>query len=177
MKKIKEGNVQEKLNRFLFNYRITPQTTTGLAPSEMLMKRKLKSRLDLVFPNVENQVQEKQYKQKQYHDKKSVNRQINAGQTVFARNFANSSTVKWITGEVIKQSGPLSYHIKLLDGRVIRRHIDHIRTRNFKCTKAEKEGDSDNDIEPLEPEIIIPTSTPEAKQREVTPKPEKNHHT
>ncbi|VDI15718.1 Hypothetical predicted protein [Mytilus galloprovincialis] len=49
MKKIKEGTIQEKLNRFLFNYRITPQTTTGLAPSELLMKRKLKSRLDLVF--------------------------------------------------------------------------------------------------------------------------------
>ncbi|VDI23998.1 Hypothetical predicted protein [Mytilus galloprovincialis] len=38
MKKIKEGTIQEKLNRFLFNYRITPQTTTGLAPSELLMK-------------------------------------------------------------------------------------------------------------------------------------------
>ncbi|VDI79876.1 Hypothetical predicted protein [Mytilus galloprovincialis] len=31
MKKIKEGTVQEKFNRFLFNYHITPQTTTGLA--------------------------------------------------------------------------------------------------------------------------------------------------
>ncbi|CAG2221678.1 Uncharacterized protein K02A2.6 [Mytilus edulis] len=64
MKKIKEGTVQEKLNRFLFNYRITPQTTTGLAPSELLMKRKLKSRLDLVFPNIEKRVQERQQKQK-----------------------------------------------------------------------------------------------------------------
>ncbi|CAC5420628.1 unnamed protein product [Mytilus coruscus] len=67
----KEGTVQEKLNRFLFYYRITPQTTTGLAPSGLLMKRKLKSRLaclhvDLVFPNIEKRVQEKQQKQKYY---------------------------------------------------------------------------------------------------------------
>ncbi|CAG2234275.1 Uncharacterized protein K02A2.6 [Mytilus edulis] len=60
MKKIKKGTVQEKLNRFLFNYRITLQTTKGLAPSELLMKRKLKSRLDLVSPNIEKRVQERQ---------------------------------------------------------------------------------------------------------------------
>ena len=58
MKKIKSGSIQEKLNRFLFRYRITPQTTTGLAPCELLMKRKLKSRLDLVFPNIEEKVVE-----------------------------------------------------------------------------------------------------------------------
>ncbi|CAG2203535.1 unnamed protein product [Mytilus edulis] len=58
----REGTIQEKLNRFLFNYRITPQTTTGLALSKLLMKRKLKSRLDLVFPNIEKRVQEKQQK-------------------------------------------------------------------------------------------------------------------
>ncbi|CAC5370730.1 unnamed protein product [Mytilus coruscus] len=119
MKKIKEGTVQEKLNRFLFNYCITPQTKTGLAPSELLMKRKLKSRLDLFFPNIEKRVQERQQKQKHYHNKKSVNRQINIGQGVFARNFAIGSKIKWIQGEVIKQSGPLSFHIKLPDGHVI----------------------------------------------------------
>ncbi|CAC5418435.1 unnamed protein product [Mytilus coruscus] len=120
MKKIKEGTVRKKLNRFLFNYRITPQSTTALVPSELLMKRKLKSRLDLVFPNIEKRVQERQQK-KHYHDKKSVNRQINVGQGVFARNFAIGSKIKWIPGEVIKQSGPLSFHIKLPDGHVIRK--------------------------------------------------------
>ncbi|CAC5392404.1 unnamed protein product [Mytilus coruscus] len=166
MKKIKEGTVQEKLNRFLFNYRITPQTTTGLAPSELLMKRKLKSRLDLVFPNIEKRVQERQQKQK-HHDKKSVNRQINVGQGVFARNFGIGSKIKWIQGEVLKQSGPLSFHIKLPDGRVIRRHIDHIRVRNFDCTNNENEEKCDNERELFEPEITIPISTPETEQPQI----------
>ncbi|CAG2235627.1 unnamed protein product [Mytilus edulis] len=161
MKKIKEGTIQEKLNR------ITPQTTTGLAPSELLMKRKLKSRLDLVFPNIEKRVQERQQKQKHYHDKKSVNRQINVGQGVFARNFAIGSKIKWIPGEVIKQSGPLSFHIKLQDGRVIRRHIDHIRVRNFDCTNNENEEKCDNDSDLFEPEITIPISTPETEQPQI----------
>ncbi|CAG2195305.1 unnamed protein product [Mytilus edulis] len=136
-------------------------------PSELLMKRKLKSRLDLVFPNIEKRVQERQQKQKHYHDKKSVNRQINVGQGVFARNFAIGSKIKWIPGEVIKQSGPLSFHIKLQDGRVIRRHIDHIRVRNFDCTNNENEEKCDNDSDLFEPEITIPISTPETEQPQI----------
>ncbi|CAC5360425.1 unnamed protein product [Mytilus coruscus] len=111
----------------------------------------------------EKRVQERQQKQKNYHDKKSVNRQINLGQGVFARNFAIGSKIKWIPGDVIKQSGPLSFHIKLPDGRIIRRHIDHIRVRNFDCTNKENEEKCDNDSELFEPEITMPISTPETE--------------
>ena len=38
-KKMSEGTVQEKLPRFLFSYHITPQTTTGMSPAELLMGR------------------------------------------------------------------------------------------------------------------------------------------
>ncbi|XP_062620753.1 uncharacterized protein K02A2.6-like [Saccostrea cucullata] len=47
IKKITGGTIQERVHKFLFNYRITPQSTTGLTPSEMLMNRKLRSRLNL----------------------------------------------------------------------------------------------------------------------------------
>ena len=42
MQKIKEnkGDLSEKLQRWLFTYCITPQTTTGRTPSELLMGRK-----------------------------------------------------------------------------------------------------------------------------------------
>lgn len=40
------GRLTEKLHRFLFNYRITPHTTTGKAPCELLMGRKLVSTFD-----------------------------------------------------------------------------------------------------------------------------------
>ena len=33
MEKMKEGTIRTRLSRFLFNYRITPHTTTGLAPA------------------------------------------------------------------------------------------------------------------------------------------------
>ena len=47
MKKVKGDTLETKVARFLFNYRITPQTTTGLSPAEMLMSLRLRSALDL----------------------------------------------------------------------------------------------------------------------------------
>ena len=46
MKKMTEGSLAQKLVRFLFSYRITPQSTTGVSPSELLMNRKLRSVLN-----------------------------------------------------------------------------------------------------------------------------------
>ena len=37
MKKQLTGSLQTKLSRFLFNYRLTPNTTTGVAPTELLL--------------------------------------------------------------------------------------------------------------------------------------------
>ena len=56
MKKMKEGSLAQTLARFLFSYRITPQSTTGVSPSELLMNRKLRSVLDLLKPNVTDRV-------------------------------------------------------------------------------------------------------------------------
>ena len=50
MKKSKTTDLQLRLTRFLFQYRITPHTTTGIAPAEMLMNRRPHSHLDLLHP-------------------------------------------------------------------------------------------------------------------------------
>ena len=41
MKKMTAVPLPQKLARFLFSYRITPQSTMGVSPSELLMNRKL----------------------------------------------------------------------------------------------------------------------------------------
>ena len=46
------------------------------------------------------------------------------GEEVYARNFRHSPP--WVAGKIIKATG-LSFKIKLRDGRIIRRHQDHIR--------------------------------------------------
>ncbi|XP_043916342.1 uncharacterized protein K02A2.6-like [Protopterus annectens] len=52
MKKAGDGSMAAKVSRVLFNYRITPQSTTGLSPAEMLQGWRLRSTLDLVHPNI-----------------------------------------------------------------------------------------------------------------------------
>ena len=52
LKKSSSNSMEVQLARFLFKYRITPHTTTGVSPSEMLMGRQLRSHLDLLKPDV-----------------------------------------------------------------------------------------------------------------------------
>ena len=142
------GTVRDRIARLLFQYRITPHTTTGMSPAEMLMGRKLRSRLDLLKPNLEQRVTEKQRRQQFDHDKRSRIRQFSEGEKVFARNFGRGET--WLSGHITESSGPVSFQVKLQDGRTIRRHQDQLRKRFTQdvqeCNSPECEDDIDMSI-------------------------------
>ncbi|XP_021364454.1 uncharacterized protein K02A2.6-like [Mizuhopecten yessoensis] len=127
LKKQTDGTVEQKTSRFLLTYRITPQTTTGIAPCELLMNRRVRSRLDLVKPCLDTKVVRKQVGQKEYHDRTSKERNFTASDAVFIKNFAKGP--KWLEGTIELRSGPVSYTVHLQDGRVMKRHVDHIRIR------------------------------------------------
>ena len=63
--------------------------------------------------------------QKSAHDSHAQSRHFLEGDEVFARNFRHDPP--WVAGKIIKSTGPLSFKITLKDGRVIRRHQNHIR--------------------------------------------------
>ena len=44
------GSLEARLPRFLLKYRVTPQATTGIAPTELLMGRRIRTHLDLLYP-------------------------------------------------------------------------------------------------------------------------------
>ena len=50
VKKETTGSMDTRLARMLFSYRITPQSTTGLSPSELLLGRRPRTRLDPTQP-------------------------------------------------------------------------------------------------------------------------------
>ena len=54
------GSISEKLSKFLFKYRITPHSTTGVPPAELLIGRTLRSKLELLQPNLSSKVQHSQ---------------------------------------------------------------------------------------------------------------------
>lgn len=65
------GPLEVRLSRFLFKYRVTPQATTGIAPAELLMGRRLCTHLDLLFPTVRERVQRRQRGQKENRERHS----------------------------------------------------------------------------------------------------------
>ena len=120
-------SIEYRLSRVLFQYRITPHFTTGVSPAKLLMGRRIRSHLDLVQPNLSNQVELKQQAQKTHHDSEAKARTFEMGDAVFVKN--PHSGPPWLSGCITKICGPVSYEIKLSDGRMMRKHIDHLCMR------------------------------------------------
>ena len=123
MKKSTAGTINTRVSRFLSQYRITPHSTTGVTPAEMLMGRRPRTRLDLLRPDISNRVQSRQQSQKSHHDQRARDRMFWTGDTVNVRNFTDNT---WIPRVIERQNVSLSYHVKLQDGCMVSRHSDHI---------------------------------------------------
>ena len=55
---------KDRLSKFLLTYRLTPPTTTGVAPAEFLMGRRPRSLFDNLIPDLSQKVEYRQVKQK-----------------------------------------------------------------------------------------------------------------
>jgi len=82
---------QQRLANFLSTYRTTSHATTNIAPCELLMGCALRTRLDLLQPNLEMKVCSEQAKQKQRHDEHSKACNFKPGDTVWTRDFHGST--------------------------------------------------------------------------------------
>ena len=96
------------------------------------MNRKLKTRLDLVNPLSQNttrtHVEDRQLAQKKQHDSQRPLREFQVNDPVLVKNFSYGP--KWLCGNIIEKSGPVSYVVQLMSGGIFRRHVDHIRMRS-----------------------------------------------
>ena len=56
VKQVLEGkkgiSMKHRLANFLFKYRATPHSTTGVTPAELMVKRRLRTKLSLIKPNL-----------------------------------------------------------------------------------------------------------------------------
>ena len=153
LKKEVSGSMSTRLAKVLFSYRITPQGTTGSSPAELLLGRRPRTRLDLLKPNTAERVEKRQQDQKRRHDQKAKLRTFRVGDYVFVKNFGAGS--RWLPGEIVEMSGPVSFHIELEDGRRRRCHQDHLRPRVVEDGGPEMSQLSSEDIFPM-PSPSIP---------------------
>ena len=122
------NNWELALAEWLLYQRKIPHSTTSVSPSELMLGRVLRSRLDLLNPDLRSRVEQKQLQQKQNHDpEKPRTVPLSIGDAVYARNYSVGRA--WFSGIIIGIDGPVSFVIKLEDGRVWRRHLDQIRPR------------------------------------------------
>ena len=176
LRKRTTGTMSYRLAKVLFNYRISPQTTTGTSPAELLLGRRPRTRLDLLRPNAAERVEEKQQQQKSQHDRKARPRVFHVGDTVFVKNFGAGR--RWLPGQIVEMTGPVSFRVLLEDGRRKRCHQDQLRSRvvdnegpDMSCgdpdssfpipgpSSSEESPPIPQDMEPPEP-TDLPTSSP-----------------
>ena len=167
LKKMIAGNIENKLARFLFQYRITPHTTTSRSPAELLMGRRPRSHLDLLRPNVTDSVSTKQERQKEGHDYGTVVTSYKVGEAVWVHNFAQGPT--WLAGVVVQNQGQCSLHVKLTDGRVVHCHLDHIRQKVKSATPDPENPTSEADDPLMDPTSSNRRAVPLREQESVPP--------
>ena len=155
LKKVMKGSTRTRLAKILKAYRLTPHSTTGMSPSELLLGRRPKSRLDLLKPMTAERVEAKQLTQKKQHDAHAVDRSFVEGDTVFVKNYRPG--VKWLPGVIVKKTGPVSFLVRLGDGHEKRCHQDQIRKRTV-----------DVSLEPII-ETEVPPSSTEQQTSPTTP--------
>ena len=142
-----EGTLNTRLSKVLFTYRMTPHATTGVSPAELLLHYQPRTRLDLLFPQIADRVENQQSQQKKSHDRTVQRHDFTQGQAVYARNFREGE--RWLPGHIVEVTGPVSYNIQLDDGRYWKRHQDHIRSRLVVPDDSSDIPSSDTTLSPL----------------------------
>ena len=138
LKRRHEGSLQTRLARFLLAYRTTPHSTTGRPPAELLNGRHLRTRLDLLRPDLSATVQRRQEAWRDRRMMRSSPRPLQVGDWVYVSQIApGPSTATWVHAEVEAVDGQLC-RVRLSDGRSFLRHRDHVRPR-VACSVSEAE--------------------------------------
>ena len=103
------GTQNQKITSFLLSYRTTPHTTTGCTPAELLMNRRLHTRLDLLRSDLRKKVAKPSSMQP-----RAPRRQLSIGDPVLTRDYRKSHN-PWTKGVIISKLGPVTYRVQVED--------------------------------------------------------------
>ena len=108
--------VKEKLAKFLIDYRNTPHSTTSVSPAQLLPGRPLRTRLDLVKPDLNRKMVNQQHQQsiRAANEKGRQCRQLEVGDSVMSRDYRGD--LKWRSGLIVKKTCPLMYEVQVAPG-------------------------------------------------------------
>ncbi|XP_064463655.1 uncharacterized protein K02A2.6-like [Ornithodoros turicata] len=116
LKKHTQGSIQCRLSRFLLNQHTTAHAVTKETPAKQMFGRELRTALDAIHPHYEDSPPDTQAQ---------LDDHFKVGQTAWFRTFTNNG--KWCQVKVCRKVGKRSYEGLTQDGRLLRRHVDHMR--------------------------------------------------
>ena len=135
---VKSGkSLDDAINLFLFDYRSTEHCTTGRTPAYMVYKRELRTRFNLLIPDVNDNVITKQTAQV-VGKKGSRNVNFQIGDTVMVDDYSVRNS-KRIQGTIAKKMSPVTFGVEIAPGRIWKRHVDQLirlATENHSKTSA-----------------------------------------
>ena len=166
MKRLKQGLLNTRLSRFLFKYRLTPHSTTGALPAEMIFGRKLRSPLDCLKPCIGRTVNRAHEQQRKSYDARAQAqvRDFGISDRVYASNFGPG--VRWLLGVVKAPEGAVLFEVQLDDGRTFRQHADQLHHR-YTARENVEESVTDPPSPPDVPEIAEDNSPGEEGSQEL----------
>ena len=87
----------------------------------------VRTKFDLVKPDVAEQVMHRQAQQKAGHDSRARYRDMHIGQKVMARNMHPGPA--WIPGQIVQKLGPVTYLVDVFSDRPWKCHIEQLKER------------------------------------------------
>ena len=158
------------LQEFLMQYRRMPNSS-GYSPSELLMNRQIRTRIDTLLPSPAHIAQQKQNRDSCRAEANSkpgvvskVTRQFKAGDTVYALYYGprRDKDPRWVPAVIKKALGPRSFNVKVVPrGPVWRRHLEQLQPR-YASEEDEEPGDFDSVPDPPTQNLQVanPTGRP-----------------
>ncbi|CAK1598288.1 unnamed protein product [Parnassius mnemosyne] len=113
------------LNTFLLHYQNTEHCTTGESPASLMLGRRLRTKLDVLRPDIENKIIKTQINQKE--NAPTGERGLQPGEDVWLRRYQGSD--KWTAGQVTQRLGVTDYKVLDTIGKESHKHIDQLKRR------------------------------------------------
>lgn len=169
--------LSHRIQNFLLMYRSTPHATTNRAPCELFLGRKVRTRLDLIQPNVEEQVFDQQVRQKDHHDLQAKCRDFEVGTKVMVKDRRPGSAT-WIPGKITCKNGPLTYVVSVPGDRSWKCHVDQLKecleessavqTRALEGDMSNTDSEFDYSFVDDVPDLELPKEDSAASVSEIT---------
>jgi len=150
------GTQNQEITSFLLIYRTTPHTTTGCTPAELPTNRRLRTRLDLLRPDLRKKVAKPSSLQPM-----APKRPLSFGDPVHTRDYKKSRD-PWTKGVIKSKLGPVTYRVQVEDF-IWKRHID--QRKDLSGTKIQPEAGEVTEDLPLQPSQVQPAAEPVISKR------------